>query len=230
MYVYIKTCRQVINITLLPSLPSVLPRALHFLYSLNVIWNCSRLFSSIVCKGVCMCVFLPVGVHMCVCMCTCLCVCVPACLHVCVCLCVVETDSTSWLLLSSVLWEEPCTAAPHGSQNTTSEKQTKQRLFCLSASEATRSWDTSVSPLLCCSWAKQKHHNKLFCGGPRASCTEHKQINKRIAVLWGFFLSKKHQKKKQGRKNEEKQKKKKGKGESRRAVGLNPISGISLVA
>lgn len=192
MYVYIKICRQVVNITLLPSLSSILPRALHFLYGLNVIWNWSCLLSFIVCKGVCMCVFLSVCgcAYVCVCMCTCLCVYVHfyVCLPVCVCarLCVVETDSASWLL-SSVLREEPSTAAPRGSQNTTSEKQTKQRLFCLSASETIRSWDTRVLPLLCCSWAKQKRHNKLFWGRPRAPCTEHKQINERVAVLWVFL-------------------------------------------
>jgi len=37
-----------------------------------------------------------------------------------------------------------------------------------------------VLPLLDCSRAKQKSHYKLFWGGSRAPCTEHKQIDKRV--------------------------------------------------
>ena len=86
-----------------------------------------------------------------------------------------------------------------------------------------------VLPLLYCSRAKQKSHNKLFWGGPRAPCTEHKQINKRVAGLFHFFfffflsffffLKKEHQRKTRGgseRKMEGEEKGKQSKGESRR--------------
>lgn len=90
----------------------------------------------------------------------------------------------AWLLLWFVLREEPGPAAPRGSHNTISKTQTKQRLFCLSASETIWSWDMIVLPLLDCSRAKQKSHYKLFWGGSQAPCTEHTQINKRVTEIF----------------------------------------------
>ena len=116
----------------------------------------------------CMCVSLYVRAcayaYACVCACVCVCVSVPVCVSACACECVLETDSTSSLLLSSVLWEEPLTAAPCGFQNTTSEN--KQSRGC-SACQPLRPYGAETRVYYHCYAAVEPNRNAVinYSGG-----------------------------------------------------------------